>query len=419
MLLRLKIKTVIDWLLIGYLVTLIFLYPYGLPLLGKNNLRVSDLLALPLIFLCLVVLSKTKCIKDYPVLNSFVLAFIAFELCYPILGLFSGYEGLGAISNTLRMALIWLPFLLYIHVSESEKADSLDGLLNNLLKISILINLVYGLMQIASRLGVVSPSFLITKHMIPFAVDEHFRVTDGIRASGFFVNTTGLSVFAILTMTYFLARFIGKQRSWDALFILVSFVTVVITTSRAAVLTACLTLFLGWIFFGKRHKIYTGLVFLSFAVLALVLIDHFIGLDVLFGRFFRLLEGGASDKSFSARSGRIWPKVFQKLEPYEYGTLVNAVSKVGLVDSGYLTYYAQGKWPFIVVLVLMLVGSFIKSVNLFINRDNWGLFLVMGTVVYLGFTMVVLNPIRSPFAIFFLLFGLWLSETYAIRNAKN
>ena len=184
-------------------------------------------------------------------------------------------------------------------------------------------------------------------------------------------------------------------------------------------MTACLTLFLGWIFFGKRQKALTALVFLSFAIFTLVLIDHYIGMDVLFGRFFRLLEGGASDKSFSARSERIWPKVFQKLEPYEYGTLVNAVSKVGLVDSGYLTYYAQGKWPFVVVLALLLVGSFVKSINLFFNKDNWGLFLVMGTVVYLGLTMVVLNPIRSPFAIFFLLFGLWLSESYAIRNAKN
>ncbi|WP_192349186.1 hypothetical protein [Algoriphagus sp. Y33] len=419
MLLRIKIRTVIDFLLVGYLVTLIFLYPYGLPLIGKNNLRVSDLMALPLIFLCLVVLAERKRIKDYAVLNSFVLAFIIFELAYPVLGLLSGYEGLGAISNSLRMALIWLPFFLYIHVSEVEKVERLDGLVNSLLKISIVINLTYGLMQIASRLKMIPGSFLITNYMTPFAVDDHFRVTDGIRASGFFVNTTGLSVFAILAMTYFLARFIGKQKSWDALFILISFITVVITTSRAAVLTACLTLFLGWIFFGKRQKALTALVFLSFAIFTLVLIDHYIGMDVLFGRFFRLLEGGASDKSFSARSERIWPKVFQKLEPYEYGTLVNAVSKVGLVDSGYLTYYAQGKWPFVVVLALLLVGSFVKSINLFFNKDNWGLFLVMGTVVYLGLTMVVLNPIRSPFAIFFLLFGLWLSESYAIRNAKN
>ncbi len=405
--------------MVGYLVTLIFFYPYGLPLIGKNNLRVSDLMALPLIFLCLVVLAERKSIKDYPVLNSFVLAFIIFELAYPVLGLLSGYEGLGAISNTLRMALIWLPFLLYIHVSDVEKVESLDALVNKLLKFSMVINLTYGLMQIASRLGMIPASFLVTNYMTPFAVDDHFRVTDGIRASGFFVNTTGLSVFAILTMTYFLARFIGKQKSWDALFVLVSFVTIVITTSRAAVLTACLTLFLGWIFFGRSQKILSALAFLSFAVFALVLIDQYIGMDVLFGRFFRLLEGGASDKSFSARSERIWPKVFQKLEPYEYGTLVNAVSKVGLVDSGYLTYYAQGKWPFILVLALMLIGSFVKSINLFLNKNNWGLFLVMGTVVYLGLTMVVLNPIRSPFAIFFLLFGLWLSESYAIRNAKN
>ncbi|TVP45036.1 MAG: hypothetical protein EA341_15665, partial [Mongoliibacter sp.] len=374
----------------------------------------------PIIGLAIILLFQRNAIHHYPVLNSFVLIFVLFELAYPILGLLVGYDGLGAIGNTLRMALIWLPFYLYILLSEPIRVDRLDGFLNTVLRYSIVLNIIYGVVQIGVRVRLLPYSFLITKHLEPFAVDSHFRVVDGIRASGFFVNTTGLSVFAILAMSYFLASYIGKKKTWDGIFVLLSFLTVVLTTSRAGVITALLILAMGWIFIPNRGKLISVIIFLLIGILGYFIIDHYVGLDVLFGRFTRLIEGGAStDRSFSHRTERIWPKVFQALESFEFGTLVNAVNKVGLVDSGYLTYYAQGKWPFVLALVIFLLGTLIKSLNIFWDRTNWGNFLVLAIVMYLGFTMVVLNPMRSPFVIFFLLFGLWMAESHHLKNAKN
>jgi hypothetical protein len=420
MLLRFKIIDILNFLVLAYLLSLIFLYPYGLPLIGSNNLRVSDLFAFPILGMAIILLIYKNKIYHYPILNSFVLIFILFELAYPILGLLVGYEGLGAIGNTLRMALIWLPFYFYILLSEPLKVQDLDKFLNIVLRYSIILNIIYGVIQIAVRIRMLPNSFLITKHLEPFAVDSHFRVVDGIRASGFFVNTTGLSVFAILAMSYFLASYIGKKNSWDGAFVLLSFLALILTTSRAGVITAFFILAVGWMFIPNRGKLVSILIFLLMGIMGYVIIDYYVGTEILFGRFTRLLEGGAAtDRSFSHRTERIWPKVFQALEPFEFGTLVNAVTKVGLVDSGYLTYYAQGKWLFVLVLIIFLLGTLVKSLNIFWDRSNWGNFLVLSVVIYLGFTMVVLNPIRSPFVIFFLLFGLWLAESHHLKNAKN
>lgn len=420
MLLRFKIIDVLNVLILAYLLALFFLYPYGLPLIGSNNLRVSDLFAFPILGLAIILLVHKNKVYHYPILNSFVLLFILFELLYPILGLFVGYEGLGAIGNTLRMALIWLPFYLYILLSEPPKVLELDRFLNKVLRYSIVLNIIYGVIQIAVRIRMLPYSFLITKHLEPFAVDSHFRVVDGIRASGFFVNTTGLSVFAILSMSYFLASYIGKKKSWDGAFVLLSFLALVLTTSRAGVITAVIILTVGWIFIPNRGKLVSILIFLLMGVVGYFIIDLYVGTDVLFGRFTRIIEGGAAtDRSFSHRTERLWPRVFQALESFEFGTLVNAVSKVGLVDSGYLTYYAQGKWPFILALIIFLIGTLIKSLNIFVDRANWANFLVLAIVIYLSFTMVVLNPLRSPFVIFFLLFGLWMAESHKSQHAKN
>lgn len=407
-------------LLAGYVLALIFFYPYGLPLVGSNNLRVSDLLAFPMLGLSIILLVQRNRIYHYPVLNSFVFVFILFELLYPVLGLFVGYEGLGAVGNTLRMALIWLPFYFYILLSEPTKVLDLDNFLNKVLRYSIILNIIYGIIQIAVRIRILPYSFLVTKHLEPFAVDSHFRVVDGIRASGFFVNTTGLSVFAILAMSYFLASYIGKKRASDAVFVLLSFLTLVLTTSRAGVFTGFFILLLGWWFIPAKGKLVSLGVFLVIGLTAYFVIDYYVGAEVLFGRFTRLLEGGATaDRSFSHRTERLWPRVFQRLQEFEYGTLINSVNKVGLVDSGYLTYYAQGKWPFILILAIFLLGTLVKSLNILIDRANWGNFLILAIVIYLLFTMVVLNPMRSPFVIFFLLFGLWMSETHQSSHEKN
>lgn len=394
-----------------YFICILFLYPYGVIIGGGNNFRLSDLMAIPILMLAGYLIYYLQTIKIYPLLNSILLIFISLEILFPFLGLMAGYAGVGAISNSLRMALIWLPFYMFVLISETSNMERFYVFFRKVLKFSVIVNFVYGLIQILVRLRFLPRDLLFTALFEEFAVDDHFRVTDGIRASGFFVNTTSLSTFGLLALGYFYSRFISKLQRIDGIFVIISFFLILLTTSRTAVFISFSILFFGWFFISNKLKIYSALIFVLFIICLFLTIDFYIGSEVIFNRFYRLMEGGASaDLSFSARSDRIWPLVFQNLKFYEYGTLVSAVSKVGLIDSGYLTYYAQGKWPFLGVLLIMLFFFLFTSFKFIYQRGNYGLFLLFCLCLYLFGSMTVLNSIRNPLVIFFLIFALWLSD---------
>src|SRR5690606_14260338 len=96
------------------------------------------------------------------------------------------------------------------------------------------------------------------------------------------------------------------------------------------------------------------------------------------------------DNSFGARMYRIWPLALQELRAYPFGTFSSPTEKIGLIDSGYLTYYAQGKWVFIFILFLFLVSILIRGMKSFSNKRNWATIMLLSISLYIVGSMIVL-----------------------------
>jgi hypothetical protein len=81
---------------------------------------------------------------------------------------------------------------------------------------------------------------------------------------------------------------------------------------------------------------------------------------------------------------------------------------VGLIDSGYLTYYIQGKWVFVASVVLMLAGQL--AVGFWcLRRPQFlpGGLMLLFVSIYLTLAMVITNPLRMPVVIAFVVFAFW------------
>lgn len=391
-----------------YFISLLFFYPYGVALFGDNNIRITDLLAIPSILVSVFVLVLSKRVAHYSIMGSIVMIFILMEITLPLMGFLSGIEGLGALSNSFRMALIWLPLFLFVLTSSFDEFPKFDLFVNYVLRYTILINLFYGVIQLGVKIKIVPRSFLLTELFTPYAVDDHFRVTDGFRASGFFTNTSTLSIFGILCVVYFISRFLKYKNRTDSIFIFISLMVLLITLSRAAFISVIPTFFIAWFFLNPKLKVMSLVAFFLFIVIVYLLVDYYVGVDVLFRRVFFLFNNNAvEDSSFSKRFYTIWPRALQRLEAYPFGTLVSPTTKIGLIDSGYITYYAQGKIFSILILVAFLGILFYQGLKCFIRSDQWTRIMLLGIIIYTIGTMVVLIPLKSPLIIFFILFAVW------------
>ena len=403
-----------------YFVSLLFFYPYGVALFGDNNVRITDLLAIPSILISVFILVLSKQVAHYSILGSIVLIFILMEITLPLMGFFSGIEGLGALSNSFRMALIWLPFFLFIITNNFDEFPKFDSFINYVLRYAILINLFYGVIQLAVKAKLLPRSFLITELLIPYTVDDHFRVTDGFRASGFFTNTSTLSIFGILCVVYFVSRYLKFKKVSDSLFIFISLTVLLITLSRAAFISVIPTFVVAWFFLNSRLKVISIIAFFSFVVIIYLLVDYYVGVDVLFRRVFFLFENNAvEDSSFSKRFYTIWPRALQRLEAYPFGTLVSPTTKIGLIDSGYITYYAQGKIFSLLILVGFLGVLFYQGMKCFFKSDQWTRIMLLGIIIYIIGTMVVLIPLKSPLIIFFILFAVWGIDGQEVKSNQS
>lgn len=403
-----------------FLIVLLFMYPYGLTVAG-GNFRIPDLLAVPVIALSLITIAIRKKIYYYPLLLSAVVLFILAEILYPIAGVVVGYDGLGGIANAARMMFIWLPFFIYTISSHPNETGVIEPKINKILCVAIIINICYGIVQLGVRAAILPDIFLITRMMEPFAVDEHFRVQDGFRASGFFTNTSTLSIFSVVTLSYFFSKYIFERQKKDGLFAILGFVLVLMTLSRTAIFTAVFVILVGWLFLNYKTKVITLFVFSGVLIAVYFIVDNYIGVDILFNRIVFIFEYGlADDSSFGARINEIWPAAIQKMQAYPIGTLSSPSEKVGLIDSGYLTYYAQGRWLFIGILIAFLISILLRGVKSFSSRRSWATVMILSLSLYIIASMAVLNPLKSPIIIYFLLFGVWVSDAEVLfrKNRK-
>ena len=141
----------------------------------------------------------------------------------------------------------------------------------------------------------------------------------------------------------------------------------------------------------------------------LALIEKTIGIDVAFSRFERLADAGLlEDVSFGARVYGTWPTALAAARDYHFGTLIQAPRALPLIDSGYLTYYLQGKWLFVAAVLVLLAGLWLLGLRAFFGPRSQRLGLMtLFLAIFLTGALIISNPPRSPLVISFVVFSLW------------
>lgn len=417
-------RVVFEALLKLYLISIIFLYPYGIFLVGEVALRIPDIFAFLAIFLGLLIVTQRQTVMRSVRHLTPIMPLVAVELLLPLIGTAALGGGIGGVANSLRMFVLWGPMLFYVLVFRQAAESDFHRSVYKILAVSIVINLIYAFLQLSVKLGM-TPDIVVIKPLLQgFAVDNNFQPTiQGLRADGFFANSTGLAVFGICTLCYFLGRHLASRDITDIVLALMSCLLVLVTISRAG-MAAMLLILLAYVLYSNlKRAINFLLIFSAMATVSLILINSFIGLDAIYDRidiFLTLgVDGASQDFSFSSRIHGSWPDTLSRLNAYPYGTFVSAGAELGLIDSGYLTYYAQGKWLFLATVVFFILSSVYLGAKSLIYRDNWPRKSLFFLVIFIAGAMVVSIPLRNPITCFMILYLLHISGLEQLYRRQN
>jgi len=391
-----------------YLVALLYLYPYGVSLGDEASLRLSDLFAL----LALVVGAGALVLRQQIRIDRTFLAiagaFVLLELLLPFVGAV-GYRRPGDAASALRMAMLWLPMVFLTMLAPPRNSVLFEAKLERVLSVTLWLNFGYAILQIANTLGVVPRALLVTSWLEPWAVDKNYNLIQGLRPAGFFANSTALSVFGIVCLAFFYARYVSGAVRRDLVNTLLALGVVALSTSRTAYAAAAAILFAGWLHLSPGRKSVMALVLASGIAALLVVVEQTVGIDEAFYRFQRLADSGLlEDVSLGKRVNQSWPAAIAAAQSYPIGTLVQATRALPVIDSGYLNYYLQGRWVFVAAVALLLAGQWWLGLRAFFGPASRRLgLLALFLAIYLSAAMIVSNPLRSPLMIAFIVFALW------------
>jgi len=128
-----------------------------------------------------------------------------------------------------------------------------------------------------------------------------------------------------------------------------------------------------------------------------------------FERVFVLTDRDAleSDESLSMRMELFWPRALRRAEAYPFGTLRPAAELVGLVDSGYLSYYIQARWLGLLMLLFVFGVLFFKAILIKPRYRTWAHRFLLYLLFYIVPNMIVFSPTHSNLLIFLLYYSLW------------
>jgi len=391
----------------GYMIAMLNFYSYGIRFAGPA-LRISDLFVLILVVIGILLGIERKVINGYfKILALIVGPFLFLEMTLPIIGLF--VYSYGHIFNGPRIAFLYLPLTFIALFFRKDELKELNRLFEVALKWTIGLNLVFGILQLLAIYDIVPRQVLLQYHLQHFAVDGHFRVFDGIRVSGLRSTSTALSMVGIVGLSHFIAKILKKSIIKDWIFLLLSILIILLTASRVAILL--LPILIGAsLLIAPINKKRKGKLFLmilggfSGILFALNLTGEF---DRMFARIFRLFNDFSNDVSMNTRNN-LWSRALERSSDFPYGTLSPPTLSIGLIDSGYLTYYLQGRWLFISTLLLFLGGAFFFSVRAVFKKkgDFHTNIFFMNIIIYTSVAMIFFNSVRSATVIFALLLGL-------------
>ena len=418
---KLPINKTIRQLLALYFISLVFTYPYGIEIVEDNFIRLPDLLAIAIGAFSIsawLVLGKSQ-VKLKPLLP--ILPFLMMEILFPIIGV-GYYKSVTVSLSSFRVLLLYLPMIICIFRLGLVSALKLDLKLEKLFKIAVISNLIYCIIQLAVGIGLMPEFLLITNNLESWAADAHFNQLSGLRVSGFFGNVPALVSFGIIAMSYFLAKFQVRSKTQYLIYITLALLLILFSTSRSAYLVSLVIIIFSLITSKFKKSLKVSLTIIFSIIFLLLFLSFYLEIEyeVFFSRFLRIQEQGLEqDYSWNTRVEQLWPMVIYKLRKYPWGTLVPSFKIMGIIDSGYLTYFAQGKWIFIGGLLSSFAWILMASFSVRYSSKNWAAFFVRYLLVYIILSMIVNNPMRSPFMIFALLYGLWFLSIEDKQSWKN
>ena len=391
-----------------YLVALLYVYPYGISFGDEASLRISDLFALIAMAVGVGAIILRQSVRIDRTFLAVAGAFVVLELLLPFVGAV-GYRRPGDAASALRMAMLWLPMVFLTMLAPPRNSVLFEAKLERVLSVTLWLNFGYALMQIANTLGIIPAAMLVTSWLEPWAVDRNYNLIQGLRPAGFFANSTALSVFGIVCLAFFYARYVSGAMRRDLVHVLLALGVIVLSTSRTAYAAGAAILFAGWLHLSPGRKSVMALILAAGIAALLVVVEQTVGIDEAFYRFQRLADSGLlEDASLGKRVYRSWPAAFAAAQAYPIGTLVQATRALPVIDSGYLNYYLQGRWVFVAALAVLLAGHWWIGLRAFLGPPSrrFGL-LVLFLVIYLSAAMIVSNPLRSPLMIAFIVFAFW------------
>ncbi|OBU11938.1 hypothetical protein AYY19_08475 [Photobacterium aquimaris] len=216
--------------------------------------------------------------------------------------------------------------------------------------------------------------------------ESDFLINPSLRSQGIFYNSSSLAILGIFSITFMVIF-----RCMSLWLFIASVLLVVFSGSRVPLF--CVVIFI---------SLYKGLNFkkiilvMLFLLLAFVFIDYNYLVD-FFSRISRVYDDGLfNDYSLMYRINILWPNAISMTSDYYYGTLKNPVEIVGVIDSGYITTYIQGRW--FLVFSLLLSFSILLAVSFYDFLKNKNLFFIL-IPLYLVIGMLISNPIMNSLVV--------------------
>ena len=379
-----------GFLLTSYLFSITIFYQYGI-----GSVRFFDIITLIVIFFCIKeILVEKKLEVDKKLL--FFLPLILSESYFNLISITIDIENF---LTFIRYFFIYLTPILLISLDKKRECK-----IKNYFLFLLIINVIYSAVQISVGNNLLNEKFLFTRNFNMILAESHlelFKWTS--RVNGFFINSTQYSIFLSVYLYLLYDKAIKTKIDLKkSIIILLTIISIILTQSRLALLIAVLNTVCFFIFSKEKSKI------LIFSTFSLLIFKNYLS-KYLF-RVYRLFNQGESDYSAHTRLV-LWKEILKKMDEYPFGTIEGAVKTLGLVDSGYLTYYIQGKWLMLIPIFVLISFLYFYS----ISTKNFFLFFLTN---YLTVVMFFFNILHNFFIVFIIIYFITRKDRTE-NNNKN
>ena len=327
--------------------------------------------------------------------------FFALLILCPVLGIVVYDFEMGLMASSFRFMsfalLVWFCFQLKIDGRQASRG------LQRALVIAVIANFIYAVLQKMEFRGII-PWGALPHHYVTLWY-QGAKFADWGRTNGLFLNPNKLGWLGVTSYCVFFVGCLHGHR-WHKLLAMISILLALLSNSRSAIFTILgvttviiFVLAAEMVARGKSKKI------VAVRIVEFILLLTAGGYAIwqwsaaLFKikrvmRFVRVAsEGTQVDTSLTGRIQGHWQNGLNAVQLYPWGTGVDPVACVGVIDSGWLSYWVQGGVVLFLAFAtyLLSVGGYGLACYIKAN-DGYGLSLFA-----LAVAIVVGSVVLSPF----------------------